>query len=124
MDKELVREAYKLAIADGYSHEAIARHTGVGVSSLKNFYADETGFGPASVAKLEPWLAERGFMDKTWASKDPFRGIIAMINGMLLELEAASSFDAKRRALESFLLRLKEHPIFSSLENPGEKSEK
>lgn len=124
MDKELVREAYKLAIADGYSHEAISRATGVGVSSLKNFYADETGFGPASMAKLEPWLAERGFMDKTWASKDPFRGLIAITNGMLRDLEAAASFADKREILENFLRRMNRHPFFSSLKNPGEKSEK
>lgn len=117
MDKEDVRAAYIAAIDDGYSHVAVARATGIGVSSLQHFYADDGAFSARAVEKLEPWLRVRGFMDGTWASRDPFHGLIAGLRGVANEIEAEASFEERRRILQAFATRLASHSAIIGLEN-------
>lgn len=117
MKKDEVREAYKEAIGDGYTHASIARATGIHVSSLKNFHDEIGGFGPELVSRLEEWLAPRGFMNGTWVSRDPFHGLIAGLRGIANEIEAEASFEERRRILQAFATRLASHSALIGLEN-------
>jgi hypothetical protein len=124
MDKEQVREGYQAAIDDGYTHTAVAKATGLGVSSLKNFYHDEGGFSSESAQILEAWLTPRGFMAEAWARRDPFDGVCAALRGIANEIEAESSLDARRATLRDFATRLLRHPAIAGFENPGQTREK
>jgi len=124
MDKEQVREGYRAAIDDGYTHVAVAKATGLGVSSLKNFYHEEGGFSSESSAVLEAWLTPRGFMAEAWARKDPFEGLCASLRGIANEIESEPSFDARRATLRDFATRLLKHPAIAGFENTSQASKK
>lgn len=101
METDELRDSYLYAIQAGYTQEAIAKHSGVTVESLRKFKQGEA-LGAARRKKLQDWLTDSG-MVRGASQSDPCRVIAKELRNLAEVLESGIDIETKRKRLASLL---------------------
>ncbi len=117
METDELRDSYLYAIQAGYTQEAIAKHTGVPVESLRKFKQGDS-LGVVRKNKLAEWLTNSGML-RGARSSDPALVIAKELRNLADVLESGIDIETKRKRLTSLidaygsgkaLLRVAEEP--------------
>lgn len=101
METDELKDAYLFAIQTGFTQEAIAKHSGVPVESLRKFKQGEP-LGQIKRKKLSEWLTNSGMFAGA-KNSDPARVIAKELRNLADVLESGIDVETKRKRLTSLI---------------------